>query len=215
MRLDDLQPALEAERITLKATSKLPTQYGEYLLHVFEDAQTHIEHIALVLGDIAGQSNVLTRVHSECLTGDVFSSQRCDCGDQFKLAQSLIQQEGKGVIVYLRGQEGRGIGITNKILAYALQDSGLDTVDANLKLNLPVDSRQYEAAAVILKKLGIASITLLTNNPGKVSSLLSHKIVIDKIRPLQTEVNASNQSYLYAKKLKLGHVLSIQNNQTL
>jgi GTP cyclohydrolase II len=209
MRLDDLQPALEAERITLKAASKLPTQYGEYLLHVFEDAQTHIEHIALVLGDIAGKSNVLTRVHSECLTGDVFSSQRCDCGDQFKLAQSIIQQEGKGVIVYLRGQEGRGIGITNKILAYGLQDGGLDTVDANLKLNLPVDGRSYKAAAAILKKLDVASITLLTNNPDKVSSLLSHKVLIDQIRPLEAEVNALNQAYLYTKKLRLGHVLSV------
>lgn len=212
MRLDDLQPALEAERITLKATSKLPTQYGEYLLLVFEDAHTNVEHIALVLGDIAGHTSVLTRVHSECLTGDVFSSQRCDCGDQFKLAQTLIQQEGKGVIVYLRGQEGRGIGITNKILAYDLQDEGLDTVDANLKLNLPVDSRKYEAAAAILKKLNVDSITLLTNNPDKVSSLLSHKILIDQIRPLEVEVNASNQIYLHTKKLKLGHILSLPVN---
>jgi GTP cyclohydrolase II len=209
MRLDDLQPALGAERLTLKATSKLPTQYGEYLLHVFQDSETNVEHIALVLGDITGQSNVLTRVHSECLTGDVFSSQRCDCGDQFKLAQTLIQQEGKGVIVYLRGHEGRGIGITNKILAYGLQDGGLDTVDANLKLNLPVDSRKYEAAAVILKKLSVASITLLTNSPDKVSSLLSHKILIDQIHPLEAEANASNQAYLLTKKLKLGHVLSL------
>ena len=210
MRLDDLQPALEAERFSLKATSMLPTQYGEYVLHVFEDADTQVEHIALVLGDIAGQGNVFTRVHSECLTGDVFSSQRCDCGDQFKLAQTLIRQEGKGVIIYLRGQEGRGIGITNKILAYGLQDGGLDTVDANLHLNLPVDNRKYEAAAAILKKLNVAAITLLTNNPDKVSSLLSHKILIDEIRPLQTEVNASNQSYLHVKKLKLGHWLSLE-----
>ena len=209
MRLDDFTTAFDAERIILKATSRLPTQYGDYVLHVFEDAQTNVEHISLVLGDIAGQSNVLTRVHSECLTGDVFSSQRCDCGDQFKMAQMLIQQEGKGIIVYLRGQEGRGIGITNKILAYGLQDGGLDTVDANLKLNLPVDSRKYEAASVILKKLNVASISLLTNNPDKVSSLLSNKILIDQIRPLETRVHASNQAYLHAKKLKLGHALSL------
>ncbi len=209
MRLDDFTTAFDAERISLKATSKLPTQYGDYLLHVFQDSETNVEHIALVLGDIAGQSSVLTRLHSECLTGDVFSSQRCDCGDQFKLAQTLIQQQGKGVIVYLRGQEGRGIGITNKILAYGLQDGGLDTVDANLKLNLPVDSRKYEAAAAILKKLKVASIHLLTNNPDKVSSLLSHKILIDQIRPLESEVNTSNQAYLLTKKLKLGHVLSL------
>jgi GTP cyclohydrolase II len=209
MRLDDLQPALEAERITLKATSKLPTQYGEYLLHVFEDAQTHVEHIALVLGDIADQSNVLIRVHSECLTGDIFSSQRCDCGDQLQLAQSLIFQAEQGVIIYLRGQEGRGIGITNKILAYGLQDKGLDTVEANLELKLPVDSRNYEAAAEILKKLKVASISLLTNNPDKVSSLLSNKILINEIRPLQTGIHASNKSYLHAKKSKLGHILSI------
>jgi GTP cyclohydrolase II len=209
MRLDDLQPALEAERITLKATSKLPTQYGEYLLHVFEDAQTHVEHIALVLGNIAGKSNLLTRVHSECLTGDIFSSQRCDCGDQLQLAQSLIFQAEQGVIIYLRGQEGRGIGITNKILAYGLQDTGLDTVEANLELKLPIDSRSYEAAAEILNKLKVASISLLTNNPDKVSSLLSHKILIDEILPLQTGIHASNKSYLHTKKLKLGHILSI------
>lgn len=209
MRLDDLTPAFDAEHIHLKATSTLPTQYGEYMLHVFEDAQTSVEHIALILGDIAGENSVLTRVHSECLTGDVFSSQRCDCGDQFRLAQTLIHQAGQGVIIYLRGHEGRGIGITNKILAYGLQDQGLDTVDANLKLNLPVDSRKYAAAAAILKKLNVSSITLLTNNPDKVSSLLSHKIVMDEIIPIQTVVNASNQSYLHAKKLKLGHVLTL------
>ncbi|MEZ0332115.1 MAG: GTP cyclohydrolase II RibA, partial [Methylophilaceae bacterium] len=154
-------------------------------------------------------SNVLTRVHSECLTGDVFSSQRCDCGDQLQLAQSLIFQAEEGVIIYLRGQEGRGIGITNKILAYDLQDNGLDTVEANLELKLPVDSRSYEAAAEILKKLKVTSIRLLTNNPDKVSSLLSNKILIDEIRPLETEINASNQSYLNTKKLKLGHTLSL------
>lgn len=209
MRLDDFKPAYDSERITLKATSKLPTPYGEYLLHVFEDAYTQVEHIALVLGDVTGQSNVLTRVHSECLTGDIFSSQRCDCGDQLQLAQSLIFQAEQGVIIYLRGQEGRGIGITNKILAYGLQDNGLDTVEANLELNLPVDSRSYEAAAEILNKLKVASIRLLTNNPDKVSSLLSHQILIDEIRPLETEINASNQSYLHTKKLKLGHKLSL------
>lgn len=209
MRLDDFKAASDRERLTLKATSKLPTAYGEYLLHVFEDPQTHVEHIALVLGDISGKNNVLTRVHSECLTGDIFSSQRCDCGDQLQLAQSLIYQAGQGVIIYLRGQEGRGIGITNKIRAYGLQDKGLDTVEANLELNLPVDSRSYEAAAEILKKLKVVSITLLTNNPDKVSSLLTHKILIDEIHPLETSINASNQSYLHTKKLKLGHRLSL------
>jgi GTP cyclohydrolase II len=209
MRLDDLNPACDSERLTLKASATLPTPYGEYLVHVFADVHTQVEHIALVLGNIAGQSGVLTRVHSECLTGDIFSSQRCDCGEQLQLAQSLIFQTGQGLIIYLRGQEGRGIGITNKILAYGLQDKGLDTVEANLELNLPVDSRSYEAAAEILKKLEVVSITLLTNNPDKVSSLITYKILIDEIRSLETNINASNKSYLHTKKLKLGHRLSL------
>jgi GTP cyclohydrolase II len=208
MRLDDLNPA-GAEHILLKASSKLPTQYGEYRLHVFEDTLARVEHIALVLGDIAGKSNVLSRVHSECLTGDIFSSQRCDCGEQLKLSQSLIFNAQQGVIIYLRGQEGRGIGITNKILAYGLQDNGLDTVEANLALDLPVDNRKYEAAAEILKQLKVASVQLLTNNPDKISSLLSNKIVIDQIHPLKTAVNPFNQSYLHTKKQKLGHHLSV------
>jgi GTP cyclohydrolase II len=208
MRLDDLNPT-GAEHILLKASSKLPTQYGEYRLHVFEDTLARVEHIALVLGDIAGKSNVLSRVHSECLTGDIFSSQRCDCGEQLKLSQSLIFNAQQGVIIYLRGQEGRGIGITNKILAYGLQDNGLDTVEANLALDLPVDNRKYEAAAEILKQLKVASVQLLTNNPDKISSLLSNKIVIDQIHPLETAVNPFNQSYLHTKKQKLGHHLSV------
>lgn len=209
MRLDDLNPTSNSEHIKLKASSKLPTQYGDYVLHVFEDTQAKVEHIALTLGDIHGKTNVLTRVHSECLTGDVFSSQRCDCGEQFKLAQSLIFNAQRGVIIYLRGQEGRGIGITNKILAYGLQDEGLDTVEANLKLNLPVDNRKYEAASEILKQLSVVSVTLLTNNPEKVSSLLSNKTIIDAIQPLETEVKVANRSYLETKRLKLGHTLTM------
>jgi GTP cyclohydrolase II len=209
MRLDDLKPASAPASISLTATSTLPTRYGEYVLHVFQDHQAGVEHIALVLGEITNSSNVLTRVHSECLTGDIFSSQRCDCGEQLAAAQSLIQAAQQGVIIYLRGHEGRGIGITSKILAYGLQDQGLDTVEANLALNLPVDSRQYHAAAEILKQLKVASIRLLTNNPDKVSALLSSKVVIDSLLPIQTSPNAFNQAYLQTKKLKLGHALSL------
>lgn len=209
MRLDDLGAVSAPATITLKATSTLPTQYGEYVVHVFQDTQAGVEHIALVLGEIENRSNVLVRVHSECLTGDIFSSQRCDCGEQLKFAQSVIYEAQQGVIIYLRGHEGRGIGITNKILAYGLQDDGLDTVEANLELNLPVDSRKYDAAAEILNMLKVTSIQLLTNNPDKISSLLSNKILIDSIHPIQASPNAFNQSYLQTKKLKLGHALSI------
>jgi GTP cyclohydrolase II len=209
MRLDDLRPASAAASISLTATSKLPTRYGEYLLHVFQDHQTGVEHIALVQGEIENSSNVLTRVHSECLTGDIFSSQRCDCGEQLEAAQSLIYAAQQGVIIYLRGHEGRGIGITNKILAYGLQDQGLDTVEANLQLNLPVDSRRYDAAAEILKLLKVVSVRLLTNNPDKVSALLSSKVLIDSILPIQTSPNAFNHAYLQTKQLKLGHALSL------
>lgn len=209
MRLDDLRPASSAARISLTATSKLPSRFGVYVLHVFQDHQAGVEHIALVLGEIENSSNVLARVHSECLTGDIFSSQRCDCGEQLEAAQSLIYTAQQGVIIYLRGHEGRGIGITNKILAYGLQDQGLDTVEANLELNLPVDSRRYDAAAEILKMLKVRSIRLLTNNPDKVSALLSSKILIDSIQPIQTSPNAFNHAYLQTKQLKLGHTLSL------
>jgi GTP cyclohydrolase II len=192
-----------------RATSRLPTPYGEYQLHVYEDTRSQVEHVALVLGKVESQHSVLTRVHSECITGDVFSSNRCDCGEQFKLAQSLISHAKLGVIIYLRGQEGRGIGLSNKIRAYALQDTGLDTVDANLALGLPIDNRQYDIAAEILSSLQVSSIRLLSNNPKKSAALSDCGVTIDSVMPLEVVANSANTQYLMTKKQKLGHHLSI------
>lgn len=195
--------------IAPQATARLPTEYGQYQLHAFVDRRTGVEHIALVLGEVAGHTSVLTRVHSECLTGDVFGSQRCDCGEQFKQAQRLIQQQGSGVIVYLRGQEGRGIGLTNKVRAYALQEQGLDTVEANLALGLPIDQREYDIAVGILQHLQIHSIQLLSNNPQKWAALTAWGVPVDKVVPLEMDSQAENAAYLATKKYKMGHQLAL------
>lgn len=206
-----LKPAVTSLQalITPKASANLPTEYGTYRLHVFEDNRTGIEHIALVLGDVAGHTSVLTRLHSECLTGDVFGSQRCDCGEQFKQAQRLIQQQGKGVIVYLRGHEGRGIGLSNKVRAYALQEQGLDTVEANLALGLPVDQREYDIAVGILQHLQVASIRLLSNNPDKSQAMSDWGLTVEAVVPLEVAGNPQSAAYLSTKKHKLGHQLAL------
>jgi GTP cyclohydrolase II len=208
LALKPATPALQT-LIIPKASANLPTEYGTYRLHAFEDSRTGIEHIALVLGDVAGHTSVLTRVHSECLTGDIFGSQRCDCGEQFKQAQRLIQQQGSGVIVYLRGHEGRGIGLANKIRAYALQEQGLDTVEANLALNLPVDQRDYDIAAGMLQHLQVGSIQLLSNNPDKSAALSAWGLVVASVVSLEIESNPHNAQYLATKKHKLGHQLGL------
>jgi len=205
-----LKPASSLEHlIEHQAKALLPTEYGQYQLHAFVDHRTGVEHIALVLGEVAGHPSVLTRVHSECLTGDVFGSQRCDCGEQFKQAQRLIQQQGSGVIVYLRGQEGRGIGLSNKVRAYALQEQGLDTVEANLALGLPVDQREYDIAVGILQHLQIHSIQLLSNNPQKWTALAAWGMAVDVVVPLEIESHAENAAYLATKKHKMGHQLAL------
>lgn len=190
------------------STSKLPTAFGDYLIHLYQDLTTATEHVALVMGNVHLQKNVLVRVHSECLTGDIFSSKRCDCGEQLKLAQQLIAAEGLGVIVYLRDHEGRGIGLANKIRAYALQDEGLDTVEANLALGLPVDSRTFDIAAEILHDLQIKSIRLMSNNPAKCGALRTHGMLVNSLVPLEIISNESNKHYLQTKKDKLGHLLN-------
>lgn len=195
--------------IVPQAQARLPTEYGHYQMHAFLDRRTGVEHIALVLGEVTGHKNVLTRVHSECLTGDVFGSQRCDCGEQFKQAQRLIQQQGSGVIVYLRGHEGRGIGLTNKVRAYALQEQGMDTVEANLALGLPVDTREYDIAVGILQHLQIRSIHLLSNNPDKREALAVWGMPVETVIPLEIEGNIQNAAYLATKKHKLGHQLAL------
>ncbi|MBC7697052.1 MAG: GTP cyclohydrolase II [Bacteroidia bacterium] len=189
------------------STSQLPTAFGDYLIHVYQDLKTSVEHVALVMGDVSAKENVLTRVHSECLTGDIFSSKRCDCGEQLILAQQKITAEGTGVIIYLRDHEGRGIGLTNKIRAYALQDGGLDTVEANIALGLPIDKRKFEAAAEILLDLKIASIKLMSNNPDKKNALKDAGILVKSLVPLKISPNEMNHKYLKTKQLKLGHLI--------
>lgn len=213
-RLKAAPPALQPP-VTQTASASLPTQYGTYLLHTFEDHRTSIEHVALVLGDVTGHTSILTRVHSECLTGDIFGSQRCDCGEQFKQAQQLIQQQGQGVIIYLRGHEGRGIGLSNKISAYALQEQGLDTVEANQALGLPVDGRDYSIAASILHHLQIYSIRLLSNNPDKSKALMDNGISVEAVLSLEVASHLHNASYLAAKKHKLGHQLSLLSDTNI
>lgn len=189
------------------SSSNLPTEFGHFTIHVFKDIRTSMEHTALVIGKVNSAEHVLTRIHSECLTGDVFSSSRCDCGEQLRLAQQQIAEVGTGVIIYLRGHEGRGIGLANKIRAYELQDRGFDTVDANLALGLPVDNRSFEIASEILSILQVRSINLLTNNPNKINDLKQHGIQIANQIPLKTQPNENNFIYLQTKKARLGHLL--------
>lgn len=189
------------------STARLPTQFGEFDVHVFTDSRNGLEHVALTCGEVQGKQDPLVRVHSECLTGDVFGSTRCDCGEQLHHAQRLIQQSGQGLILYLKNHEGRGIGLTNKMRAYALQDQGMDTVEANVALGLPVDARTYEAAADMLGYFDIDSIRLLSNNQDKRTALQALGISVHQQVPLLTTPTADNLKYLQTKSVKLGHLI--------
>jgi 3,4-dihydroxy 2-butanone 4-phosphate synthase/GTP cyclohydrolase II len=184
----------------------LPTPYGEFRLIALQNQIDQREHVALVKGDIAGQRNVLVRMHSECLTGDVFHSLRCDCGEQLHAALRRIDEEGLGAVVYLR-QEGRGIGLANKVRAYALQDAGQDTVQANESLGFKPDLRDYGIGAQILLDLGLSSIRLLTNNPRKIVGLEGYGLRITGREPLQVTPSPFNRTYLETKRAKLGHLI--------
>jgi len=190
------------------AAAKLPTKYGDFVLYGFKDHSSNIEHTALVMGDVADGEPVLCRVHSECLTGDAFGSLKCDCGDQFAAAMSMIAKEGRGVLVYLR-QEGRGIGLLNKIKAYSLQDKGMDTVDANIALGLPADARDYNCGVQILRDLGVSKIRLMTNNPEKVYGLNKEECGLEIIErvPIDTGTRAQDAFYLKTKAIRMGHIL--------
>jgi 3,4-dihydroxy 2-butanone 4-phosphate synthase/GTP cyclohydrolase II len=185
---------------------KLPTEHGDFDLYLYRSHLDGREHLALVKGDVAGKRNVLVRVHSECLTGDVFGSRRCDCGPQLHQAMKQINEEGRGVIVYMR-QEGRGIGLASKIQAYKLQERGLDTVEANLKLGYGMDLREYGLGAQILVDLGLKTISLLTNNPRKVVGLEGYGLEIVRQVPIRIKPNPHNRKYLRTKREKLGHLI--------
>src|ERR687893_1504360 len=188
---------------------RLPTAYGDFTAVAFREKLTGKHHVALVKGEVDGAEDVLVRVHSECLTGDVFHSLRCDCGEQLESALAMIEEEGRGVLLYL-AQEGRGIGLLNKLRAYNLQDQGYDTVDANLELGLPVDLRDYGIGAQILVDLGLTSIRILTNNPKKIRGLEGYGLSVTEQVPIVHAPNPHNEAYLRAKRDRLGHSLHHQ-----
>ena len=196
-------------QLTRQAQTRLPNAFGQWQAYGYRHEIDGTEYVALALGDVAGGTDVLTRLHSECLTGDVFGSLRCDCGAQLEAAMAAIAAEGRGVVLYLRGQEGRGIGLLSKLQAYELQDAGVDTVDANTELGLPADAREYSAGAQMLADLGVRSVRLLTNNPAKVTGLTACGVDISARVPLVTAVTPYNLRYLVTKRDRLGH--QIQN----
>jgi 3,4-dihydroxy 2-butanone 4-phosphate synthase/GTP cyclohydrolase II len=190
-------------------STRLPTAFGDFAAVGYRSLIDNKHHVALVKGDVAGEEDVLVRVHSECLTGDVFHSLRCDCGEQLESALAMIEREGRGVLLYL-SQEGRGIGLLNKLRAYKLQEEGLDTVDANLRLGLPADLRDYGIGAQILSDLGLTSIRILTNNPKKISGMAGYGLSVTDQIPIEHVPNPHNEAYLRAKRDKLGHILHHQ-----
>lgn len=199
----------QVERI---ASAKMPTEYGDFQAIGFRSKVDGIEHVALVKGEIGDGQKVLVRVHSECLTGDAFASRRCDCGPQLHAAMRQISNEGRGVLLYMRGHEGRGIGLLNKLQAYELQEQGFDTVEANLKLGMPADSRDYGTGAQILVDLGIKTMRLLTNNPAKRAGLEGYGLsIVDRVQ-IEISPNESNIDYLRTKRDKMGHEIKVENS---
>ncbi|WP_348663256.1 bifunctional 3,4-dihydroxy-2-butanone-4-phosphate synthase/GTP cyclohydrolase II [Chlamydia vaughanii] len=203
-----------SERLVSHVSSaRLPTEHGDFDIHIYESAIDGMQHIALVKGDVRGKQNVLVRVHSECLTGDIMASTRCDCGNQLRSAMEFIALEGEGVIVYLRGQEGRGIGLGHKVRAYALQDRGYDTVDANLEMGFPIDSREYGIGAQILFDLGLTTVKLITHNPHKYFGLQGFGLeIVDRIA-LPINVSEENEYYLRTKKERMGHWIDLPHDE--
>lgn len=191
----------------------VPTEFGAFNCVAYRSTIDGVEHLAFVKGDISQEESVLVRVHSECLTGDVFGSRRCDCGPQLAAAMAMVEKAGAGVIVYLRGHEGRGIGIGHKIRAYSLQDQGLDTVDANVELGLPVDSREYGIGAQILADLGVHKLRLMTNNPAKYGGLGGYGLSVVERVPINTVPTPENEAYLRTKRERMGHLIDMNNGE--
>jgi 3,4-dihydroxy 2-butanone 4-phosphate synthase/GTP cyclohydrolase II len=189
------------------AGAAIPTEYGEFEAHAYESKVDGRTHVAMVLGDVGDGKDILVRVHSECLTGDVFGSLRCDCGEQLQSALAQVGEEGRGVVLYIRGHEGRAIGLTHKLRAYKLQEQGRDTVEANTELGFPADPRDYGIGAQILVDLGVRTMRLLTNNPSKRAGLEGYGLSISERVPLQTRPTKENIEYLRAKREKMGHLL--------
>jgi 3,4-dihydroxy 2-butanone 4-phosphate synthase/GTP cyclohydrolase II len=191
------------------ADARVPLRYGEFRAYGYASSYDHREHVAFVFGEIGNGEDILIRVHSECLTGDVFGSLRCDCGPQLDAALAAVAREGRGIVLYIRGHEGRGIGLLHKLQAYQLQDAGRDTLDANLDLGLPADARDYGTGAQILVDLGVKTMRLLTNNPAKRSGLEGYGLSIIRQVPLPTHANPENHRYLQTKKDRMGHQLNL------
>jgi 3,4-dihydroxy 2-butanone 4-phosphate synthase/GTP cyclohydrolase II len=191
------------------SSAPVPTEWGIFTCHAYRNTVDGIEHLAFTQGDVSAPGSVLTRVHSECLTGDVFGSRRCDCGPQLAAAMQKISEEGRGVVVYLRGHEGRGIGIGHKIRAYSLQDEGFDTVDANTELGLPVDSREYGIGAQILADLGASELRLMTNNPAKYGGLEGYGLAVVERVSIEIASTPENEKYLRTKKERMGHLIDM------
>ncbi|PXA70077.1 GTP cyclohydrolase II [Cryobacterium arcticum] len=203
--LASISPIRESPRVDFEVETTVPTSHGAFQIRAYRDRMTGADHVAIVSGTPA--DGALVRVHSECLTGEAFGSLKCECGPQLQAALDTIEQGG-GVVIYLRGQEGRGIGLINKLRAYKLQEDGLDTLDANLALGLPADSRDYGAATAILDELGVGSVRLLTNNPEKVRQLEAHGVTVTERVPLVVGVGSHNEDYLAAKRDRMGHEIS-------
>ncbi|MFM2055647.1 MAG: hypothetical protein RLY71_32 [Pseudomonadota bacterium] len=196
-----------------ESEARLPTRHGVFTACVYKEPNSPHEHLAMVMGDVQGKEEVLVRVHSECLTGDTFGSLRCDCQLQLEASLAAVGRAGQGVVLYLRGHEGRGIGLTHKLRAYALQDAGMDTVDANLELGLSVDSRDYTVGAKILQDLGITSMSLLTNNPAKYKGIADFGLHIAHRLPLRTPPTEENLAYLQTKQRRMGHTLGVATDE--